>query len=178
MSKKSGEPKILLDADVVIHFIKAGQQLLLPKVFPNRFVMLDKVHKELTIRDSKALPINNFLTWCKIPIIPIPVNAEIVREYARLKRELGEGEAACLAVARYTKDYVASSNLKDIYDYCNEHGIIYYTTMDLLLELYNQGIMNEAACDQFIVDVKSKGSRLINEVDKIEQYKKIKKDKK
>lgn len=178
MSKKSSEPKILLDADVVIHFIKAGQQLLLPKVFPNRFVMLDKVYKELTVRDSKAIPVNNFLMWCKIPVIPIPVNADIVREYARLKKELGEGEAACLAVARYTKDYIASSNLKDIDTYCNEHGIVYYTTMDLLLELYKQGIMSEAECNQFIYDVKNKGSRLIPGIDKIEQYIKMKKEKK
>lgn len=174
MSKKSSEPKILLDADVVIHFIKAGKQLLLPKVFPNRFVMLDKVYNELTVRNSKSLPVNNFLTWCKIPVIPIPVNSEIIREYARLKKELGEGEAACMAVARFTKDYIASSNLKDIYKYCNEHGIVYYTTMDLLLELYNQGIMSEPECDQFIYDVKNKDSKLISGVDSIVQYKKMK----
>lgn len=177
MSKKSSEPKILLDADVVIHFIKAGKQLLLLKVFPNRFVMLDKVHKELTVRDSKAIPVNNFLNWCKIPVIPIPVNAEILKEYARLKKELGEGEAACLAVARYTKDYVASSNLKDIYAYCTEHGIVYYTTMDLLLELYKQGTMSEAECDQFICDVKSKGSKLIYGIENIEEYNKMKQKK-
>lgn len=174
MSKKSNEPKILLDSDVVIHFVKGGKQLLLPKIYPDRFVMLDKVHKELTVRNSKALPINNFLDWCKIPVIGMPTEKEILKEYARLKNELDDGEAACLAVARFKKDYVASSNLSDIYSYCKEHGIIYYTTMDLLLALYNQGLMDEAECDLFIYDVKTKGSKLIDKIDKIEDYKKMK----
>lgn len=177
MSKKANEPKILLDADVVIHFIKAGKQLLLPKVFPGRFVMLDKVHAELTTRNSKALPVNNFLDWCKIPVIPIPNTPDILKEYGRLRKELGFGEAACLAVARYSKDYIASSNLKDIYDYCREHNIVYYTTMDLLLELYNQEMISEADADQFILDVKNKGSRLINGVDTIKEYAEMKQKK-
>lgn len=174
MSKKNSEPKILLDSDVVIHFVKGGKQLLLPKIYPDRFVMLDKVHKELTVRNSKALPINNFLDWCKIPVIEMPTEKEILKEYARLKNELDDGEAACLAVARFKKEYVASSNLSDIYSYCKEHNIVYYTTMDLLLELYNTGKLSEAECDLFIYDVKSKGSKLIKGVDKIEEYKKMK----
>jgi hypothetical protein len=175
MSKKSNEPNILLDSDVVIHFIKGGKQLLLPQVFPGRFVMLDKVYKELTGRNSKDIPINNFLDWCKIPVIPMPTDRTILMEYAKLKAELvGEGEAACMAVARFKKEYIASSNLSDIYDYCQEHGIVFYTTMDLLLELYNSRKISEADCDLFIYDVKSKGSKLIKGIDKIEDYKKKK----
>ncbi|MBX3165095.1 MAG: hypothetical protein KF900_11505 [Bacteroidetes bacterium] len=175
MSKKSDEPNILLDSDVVIHFVKGGQQLLLPKIFPGRFVMLDKVHKELTVRNSATLLINNFLVWCKIPVIAMPTDRMILAEYAKLKQTLGEGEAACLAVARFKKEYVASSNLHDIYNYCQEHKIVYYTTMDLLLELYNTEILTEAECDEFIYNVKSKGSKLINGIDTIENYKKMKK---
>ena len=75
-------------------------------------------------------------------------------------KKLGEGESACMAVARFEKEYIASSNLKDIKAYCSEHGIIYYTTMDLLVEAINKKIMTEKECDQFINDVKAKGSRL------------------
>ncbi len=84
---------------------------------------------------------------------------------------MGDGEAACLAVAKHTKDYVASSNLADIFEYCKLHGIVYMTTMDILLEVYNQGLLSEADCDKFIYDVKSKGSRLVTGIDKIEDYK-------
>jgi hypothetical protein len=36
--EKNGEPKILLDCDVVIHFIKGGEILELATIFPGRFV--------------------------------------------------------------------------------------------------------------------------------------------
>jgi predicted nucleic acid-binding protein len=171
MSKKSSKPKILLDCDVIIHFIKAGKQFLLPKIFPNQLVVLDKVKSELDKRKSNQLIINNFLEWSKIPIIPMPSDMDILREYMVLKKTKGDGEAACMAVARYTNDYIASSNLKDIADYCSEHGIVYYTTMDILFEAYKLGIMNEAECDQFIYEVKSKGSILINSINTIKEYK-------
>jgi hypothetical protein len=46
--------------------------------------------------------------------------------------------------------------------------------MDLLLELYNLRKISEADCDLFIYDVKSKGSKLIKGIDKLEDYKKKK----
>lgn len=170
MSKKSSKPKILLDCDVIIHFIKAGKQLLLPKIFPDQFVILDKVKSELDKRKSNLVTINNFLSWSKIPIVQMPSGMDILREYMMLKKTKGEGEAACMAVARYTRDYIASSNLKDIANYCSEHSIVYLTTMDILLEAYKLGIMDEAECDQFIYEVKSKGSILIANIDTIKEY--------
>ena len=72
MTKKSNDPKILLDCDVIIHFIKAGKQLLLPKIFPGRFVILDKVFEELMARPSNKIPVGNFIEYTKIDVIPIP----------------------------------------------------------------------------------------------------------
>lgn len=175
MAKKSNEPKILLDCDVIIHFIKAGKQLLLPKIFPDRFVILDKIKAELDKRKSNEIPISNFISWSKIPIIPMPKNAEIIKEYAILKKRVGDGEAACMAVAKHTKEYIASSNVSDIDKYCKENGIVYLTTMDILLEAYSLGIMNELECDEFIKEVKNKNSRLIYNIDNIKAYEKYKK---
>lgn len=168
--KTSTEPRILLDCDVIIHFTKAGQQLLLPKIFPNRFVILDKVKAELDKRKKSIVALENFLEWSKIAVIPFPKDKEILIEYARLKSNMGDGEAACMAVAKHTKDYIASSNLNDIKAYCNYFGIVYLTTMDILLEAYHRGILTEVQCDTFIKEVKSKDSKLIDGVDSIKQY--------
>lgn len=175
MTKKSSEPKILLDCDVIIHFIKAGKQLLLPKIYPGRFVILDKIFDELMTRPSNRVPVGNFITYTKIEVIPMPKNIEIIKEYALLKKTKGDGEAACMAVARHTSDYIASSNLKDIRIYCEEHSIVYLTTMDILLEAYKLGIMSEIECDNFIKEVKSKDSILIHNIDSITAYEKLKK---
>lgn len=104
----------------------------------------------------------------------MPRNIEIIKEYSILKKTLGDGEAACMAVARHTNDYIASSNLRDIEQYCQLHGIIYLTTMDILLQAYTSGIMDEAECDGFIKEVKDKKSRLIYNIDSITVYEKYK----
>ncbi|HEY0091684.1 MAG TPA: hypothetical protein VGB43_04275 [Flavobacterium sp.] len=174
MGKKSDEPKILLDCDVIIHFTRAGKQLLLPKIFPDRFVILDKVRAELDKHKGKLTAVANFVEWSKIPVIAMPPQIEILKEYSLLKKEMGEGEAACLAVAKHTKDYIASSNLRDIGDYCKTHGIVYLTTMDILLQAYLNGIMDEEECDNFIKEVKQKGSKLVFGINKISDYRKLK----
>jgi hypothetical protein len=112
------EPKILLDCDVVIHFLKGGKILELPTIFPGRFVMLDKVHKELLKRNSNVLAIGVFLQSAGIPVIPMPTDEVIVKEYFSLRKVMDDGESACLAVARYTREYVASSNITQIANYC------------------------------------------------------------
>jgi predicted nucleic acid-binding protein len=160
MSKPKDETKILLDADVVIHFVKAGYQMKLTSIFPGRLIMLDKVKQELMKRRSDTLGIANFLDWCKIPVESMPNDVTILREYARLKQLRGEGESACMAVARFRSQYIASSNLRDIREYCEEYGITYYTTMEILEEAMNTGMMTETECDQFISEVKQKKSRL------------------
>jgi len=120
----SGEPKILLDCDVVIHFLKGGKILELPTIFPGRFVMLDKVYNELLKRNSNALAIAVFLASTQVPVITMPTKPEAA--------------------------------------YCQLNNIVYYTTMDLLHEATVKKIMTDAACNAFIQEVLSKGSRLPN----------------
>jgi hypothetical protein len=172
MAKQKGEPKILLDADVVIHFIKAGYQMKLTAIFPGRLIMLDKVKQELLKRKSEALGVENFLAWCKIPVEPIPKDLEILNEYAKLKKLRGEGESACMAVAKFRKEYIASSNITDIKEYCEQHSIVYYTTMDVLEFAIINNVLTEIECDNFIREVKSKGSKL--PCNTMEEYKNIK----
>ena len=159
MTKRS-EPNILLDSDVVRHFLNGNCIHKLPAIFPNRFVILDKVKNELCRSKSLETPVTNFLTMFKIPILSFPAKGEITKEYATLTKKFGEGESACMAVARFEHEFIASSNLKDIKAYCAEHGIVYYTTMDLLLEAISRKVLTEDECDLFVANVKAKGSKL------------------
>ncbi|SFD75296.1 hypothetical protein SAMN05518672_10370 [Chitinophaga sp. CF118] len=160
MSRNNDEPKILLDSDVIRHFINGNQLLILSRIFPNRFVMLDKVKNELCRSRGIVLQVNNFLSMTKVPVIPFPTDRIIMQEYALLTRQFGEGESACMSVARHQKQFIASSNLKDISAYCRTHGIMYLTTMDILLEAFKKNILTQEECDAFIHDVKSNGSKL------------------
>lgn len=158
MSKNKDLPLILLDSDVIIHFLKDSKLHILDKIFPKRFVILDKVKEEVCKRNKTE--IENFIKMCKIEILDFPKTGDVVKEYAHLKRKFGEGESACMAVAKFQKQYLASSNLRDIKVYCEANKITYLTTMDILLEAYKKKILDLSECDLFIFNVKSKGSKL------------------
>ena len=140
---KSSEPNILLDSDVVRHFINGGKIHHLSSIYPRRFVMLDKVKNELCRSKSLETTITNFLTMTKVPVVPFPKQMEIIKEYALLTKQFGEGESACMAVAKHQKQFIASSNLKDISAFCNANGITYLTTMDILLHAFNTKIFSD-----------------------------------
>lgn len=168
MSKSKKEPIILLDSDVIRHFINGNQLLMLTKIFPNRFAILDKVKAELCRSKSLITQVNNLIEMSKVQLIPFPMDREIIKEYAQLSKKFGEGESACMSVAKHQKQFIASSNLKDIKSYCEQHEISYLTTMDILVEALSKQIFSEEKCNTFIQDVKSKGSIL--PFDTMQQY--------
>lgn len=132
---------------------------------------MGKVKQELIKRKSETLGIEHFLAWCKIPIEPIPQDINILKEYAILSKLRGEGESACMAVARFRKEYIASSNLRDIKNYCELHHIVYYTTLDILEVAIEEAVMTEKECNNFISEVKRKGSKL--PCNTMEEYRKL-----
>jgi len=157
---RKSDCKILLDADVIIHFCKGDSILLLPKIFEQEKVILDVVLSELERRVSLRQYYTNLINFNLFREISFDTENEIIKEYAKLTKQFGKGESACLAYCRYHKDIIGSSNTRDIIKYCEEHNITYYTTMDFLAEAFKSGIMSKADCDFFIYNVKSKGSSL------------------
>ncbi len=151
--------KIILDADVIIHFIKGDQLSILHTIFLNNLYILDFVFKEVFI-GSLRIQIENMIRFGFVKELEFNGDIDVVREFAQLKRRYGLGESACMAYCRYNNDVLASSNLRDIKTYCQDHNIQYLTTMDFLYEAFCKNILNETACDIFISNVLSKGSKL------------------
>ena len=63
---------ILIDADVVSHFITGGQIMLLPSIFPYRIKILDKVYAELARFPNKRKEVQNLLNFNLFEIMPFP----------------------------------------------------------------------------------------------------------
>lgn len=159
------EKLILLDADVLIHLTKGERINLLYDLYPNRLLILDAVLQELIVYSPAKIQVQNMMMFKRIVQYEIPskITGQVLTEYAKIKRDkpnIGSGEGYCMAVAKYDNKIIASSNLRDIKDYCKANEIAYITTMDIIVEAFNQNIMTEADCDFFIYNVKSKGSRL------------------
>jgi hypothetical protein len=154
---------ILIDADVVSHFITGQEIYTLPTIFPYKMKILDKVYDELENFKSKKTQVDNLINQKILEIMPFPDDSsEIRKEYYWIKKQMfkGDGESATLAVTRYSNDIVGSSNLKDIKSYCVMHSIDYLSTMDFLCRALETGKMDLARCNNFITNVLKSGSKL------------------
>ena len=163
---------ILLDADVIFHFHKAGRFDVLTTLFKERLLVLDVVLSEL--KDKTIRPvIERMLSQNLIREYAFPTDhEEIYEEYIGLRKKLGKGESACMAVCRFKREILASSNLRDIKPYCSEYGIAYLTTMDILAIALDKKVLTEKECDEAIAMILAKNSRL--PYNNISQY--LKKD--
>lgn|SRR5690606_25784818 len=152
---------ILLDADVIIHFYKAERLSVLQELYKGRLLILDLVLEELLRNRTIAPYVENFLRFRVIDEYPFPSrDAQILQEYATLSKTKGKGESACMAVCRYQNNILASSNLKDIKPYCEQFGIAYLTTMDILAIAHKKDLMSLKECDDAIRVILAKQSKL------------------
>lgn len=156
MMESSG---ILLDADVISHFMASGEQALLCKVFSNDLLMIvDQVYTEasycpwdplrkekldILIKDSHIFRLS----------FPQDLSSQVVDEYFRLKAEnprLGKGERACMSIARFHNDVIASSNFRDVASYCSVHNIVYLGFLDILWIAMKTNLLTEDAANAIV----------------------------
>ena len=162
MAGQGKKTKIVLDADVIIHFAKGGKLDMLPKILPEyQFMVLDVVKKELPLLIMSVL--QKAISQDKTVVEEVfGKTAGEAKEYARLISKnglaLGRGESACMVYCLYHHDVVGSSNTKDVTAYCEEKGITYLTTSDFLYYAIQRGLMTKAEADAFISGVRSLGS--------------------
>ncbi|WP_316801410.1 hypothetical protein [Pedobacter frigidisoli] len=145
---------ILADADILSHFMVSGNTLFLPKIFKNKKIVLTIVADEIRRHPKFRDHINMLIQSGNLSEIAMPNTLEIVREFATLKKSgKGAGESACMAVARFDKNIIASNNFRDIKPYCELHGISYLSTMDFLYEAYCSKVMTLSDIDYMIYEL-------------------------
>jgi predicted nucleic acid-binding protein len=157
MENSEIKPKIiLLDCDVISHFIANASINDLVRIFePHQCVVLDYVFNEVAARPMRLAFLQPLIHSGKIKKMDFPEDSEINIEFARIKSKkpiIGDGERACMAVAKFKRNVVASSNYRDIAPYCTEHNIFYLGTLDILTVAVNKGIYDENKCDEFITN--------------------------
>ena len=160
--------KIVLDADVIIHFAKGEMLATLPSILPEyQFVVLDVVKSEIK-RPLLAQLETQIQLLGNIQEVVFGDTQEERREYFRLTSRavgLGRGESACMVYCLYHHDVIGSSNLKDIKEYCKQNGIAYLTTCDLLWYAWKRGMMTVEEIESFVEKVTSAESKLPEDFD-------------
>lgn len=145
MAVQGKKTKIVLDADVIIHFAKGGKLDMLPRILPEyQFMVLDVVKKELPLLIMSVLQKVISQEGTVVEEV-FGKTAGEAKEYARLISKdglaLGRGESACMVYCLYHHDVVGSSNTKDVTAYCEEKGITYLTTCDFLYYAIRRGLL-------------------------------------
>lgn len=156
--EKTDQPKIILvDCDVISHFITNNCLDDLPKILaPHHCTILDYVYYEATRQLLRKAFVDKLIKNGDFILMAFPsADLAIKEEFAKIKSYnylIGDGERACMAVAKHNKNIIASSNFKDIVPYCDKHGIFYLGTLDILSIAVTKGIYDETQCDRFIQD--------------------------
>lgn len=158
--------KIVLDADVIIHFFKGGKLPLLPRILPEfQFLILDVVKREIPPLLSKALE-QMIVRDKSLVEESFGLTSGEMREFAALTAAcglgLGKGESACMVYCLYHNDVLGSSNLRDVKQYCESHGITYLTTVDFLYYAIQRKLMTKEEASAFVQQVVAAGSKLPN----------------
>lgn len=154
--------KIILDADVIIHFVKAESFSLLPEIFPEyEYIILDVVYDEVAKdRRTKELIDNYTHYFSRIKRESFVPKGTVLKDYFQLLKTFGHGESACMIYCREHRDVLGSSNLKDIKEYCRQNDITFLTTIDFLYYAFCRKILSSQECDGFIRKVVAAGSKL------------------
>lgn len=152
--------KIILDADVIIHFYKGGCLTLLPNILPAyQYIVLSHVYQEIK-GDLKNQLSNQINLLKNIQLVEFAPKGDMLREYSLLLRERGKGESACMVYCKYNHDVLGSSNLKDITDYCQANDIVYLTTIDFLYFAIKGNLMSIDEAHAFVRKVRANDSHL------------------
>ncbi len=170
VSQNRKKTKIVLDADVIIHFEEGGFFSTLLDIFPEyENIILNDVYGELR-GTTRRLVDNSETILKKIKKTDFIPTGDSRRDYAVLMKTKGAGESACMIYCRDNHDVLGSSNLTDIRDFCREHGITCLTTLDFLFYAFIKGKMTQRECNDFMDNVKSKGHKLPEHITDIAQY--------
>lgn len=146
---------ILLDSDVISHFIANNCLDDLPKILaPHQCVVIDYVYAEIARSPFRKAFLDSLIANNNVQLMPFPNSDLVIKvEFAQIKKKnylIGDGERACMAVAKHYNNIIASSNFRDIAPYCQLHGIFYLGTLDILTVAANKGVYDETQCDTFI----------------------------
>ena len=143
--------KILIDSDVIRHFIKGKALDKLKEIFPNQILLLDMVEEEVCRSKTIKPKVQALIKDGTFRRVKFPTSTKFITEYLQLQvSNDGPGENSCLVYARFKNDIIASNNLTDTKPYCETHDVLYMTTLDILYYAYWKGVMSEADVDFFL----------------------------
>lgn len=164
------DKKIVMDTDVLSNFTSIGKLDDLINLFPNRIIIPNIVLDELEyLKYSPKLKyiyeeVFKNIENNKLELFDIKTGSKEFEEFLYLTsletKKLGDGEAACLAIALSNDRIISSSNLRDIGFFADNKLVENIPTIDILKGFYNSLNYSIEDVDKMKDLMIQKGSRL------------------
>ncbi len=160
--------KIVFDTDCLSSFLCTGSEDILLKLYKDRIIIPDMVFKEFEKLKMSSrmkfvwLKLNKYLNSNEFELYEIKLNTTTYQEFVRLTThpyQIGEGEAATIAIVTTVNGYTASNNFKDIQQFIETGYIDNKTTIDILCEAYVYNIKTLQELENLRVDMKNNWRR-------------------
>jgi predicted nucleic acid-binding protein len=158
-------PDIYFDADTLITFICVNQEDLLFKLLGKKICIPNQVFNELSIDTLTSTVIDKLIKAKKIRKVSLEIGEETelycsLRYERKGRKRIGDGEAACLVLARTRSGYLASSNYADIAPYVKDFGLENYSAARLLAFCQENTILTQDECCRIYLDFLARGRKM------------------
>lgn len=139
------ENKIVLDTDVISSFAWVERFDIIIELYSPNVIILDVVKDELIKVKHLFNRVSKYIESQDIELLEMDPYSDEGLEYARFLKDLwsiGKGEAACMAYCRYHNCILGSNNFADILNYCKKFGIQIKTTVEIMIEAYENELID------------------------------------
>ena len=156
------------DADTLSSYLNRGKFEFFMKVFEQldiEVVIPQKVKDELCrgrYKDIRKAAIDQMVRTNRVVIYDFHDGEPEAVTYYELSKNMGQGEAAALALAKNSKRkcVVASNNFSDVIKYANENNIELWPTTKIMTKAIDMGIMSMEQANTLWKNMKKDGLKL------------------
>jgi predicted nucleic acid-binding protein len=142
--------KLYFDTDCISPLLLLGKENILLELYRTRIVLPQQVFIELCKVNSIRAKIGYLQSRSEIEVQPIIAGTPESDLYFKLTaspakgfKTIGRGEASAIALTKVNNGILASNNFKDIMQYIKLYGLKYTTSADILVEAFNNGLIEE-----------------------------------
>ena len=158
-------PDIYFDADTLITFISVNQENLLFQLLGKRVCVPNQVFNELSLDNLSSSVIEKLIKAKKIRKVSLESDEETSLYYElrfgrKGSKRIGDGETACLILAKTRSGYLASSNYADIASYVKAFGLENYSAARLLALCQEDNILTQDECSRIWRDFMARGRKM------------------
>ncbi|MDD3997454.1 MAG: hypothetical protein PHH86_07075 [Sphaerochaetaceae bacterium] len=160
---------IYFDTDCLSSFLWIKREHILYELYPGKLVVPYETYSELSKVRHLQVQTDNLIIQQKLKIEHIQVASQTFELFLRLTTPkkglaaIGNGEAACIALAVIKHGFFASNNMRDIAHYVELYNLSHLTTAIILKEALCRSIITEAEGNLMWVSMLQRRRKLPND---------------